>query len=212
MESNKKDELDHIGAWAEENNLILNKSKTKEMIFIKGRSSQLPPTTEDIQRVSSMKKLGVTLQNNLSMKDHVDAVLAKCSNMIYALNILKHHGMRQQGLEQVFHSKVISRITYASPAWYGMAGQEELNRINAFLRRSKRSGFYPEDGKTFQELCKISDERLFRRILSNTSHVLYKFLPEKKLTKYELRKRKHDFNLPIKDDRNFINRILLADI
>ena len=37
---------------------------------------------------------------------------------------------------------------------------------------------------------------------------MHKFVPETKNSKYELRKRKHNFKLPDKDDRNFINRLL----
>ena len=32
-----QDEMDHIASWAADNNLILNKVKTREVIFVKGR-------------------------------------------------------------------------------------------------------------------------------------------------------------------------------
>ena len=144
------------------------------------------------------------------MKEHVEAILAKCVN--YALNILRNHGMNMNGLQQVFHAKIISRLTYASPAWCGMANQEEHRRIDAFLNRSKKFGYYPADGKNFQDLCDMADERLFTTIQKQPLHVLYKLLLEKKQSKYEMRKRKHDYTLPEKDDRNFINRIMYKDI
>jgi hypothetical protein len=50
------EEMDHIGEWAVKNNLILNKSKTKMMIFSKGRT-QPPPPIEGIERVATFKKL-----------------------------------------------------------------------------------------------------------------------------------------------------------
>ena len=95
--------------------------------------------------------------------------------MMYALNILKHHGMSTEKLQQVFYSKVVSKLAYASPAWTCMAGQEQKNRIDSLLRRSKKYGFYPEDGGTFDELCDQADEKLFRKIENNPDHVLYKF-------------------------------------
>ena len=51
-----EDELEHVGAWAEKNNLLLNLSKTREMIICKGRPVILPPPTVGIERVTSMKK------------------------------------------------------------------------------------------------------------------------------------------------------------
>ena len=71
---------------------------------------------------------------------------------------------------------------YASPAWVGLAGQDERTRINSFLRRSKRFGYYPEDGnfgKMFEELSANADDKLFKNIESNNNHVLHHLLPEK---------------------------------
>ena len=206
-------EMEHIAEWAEENNRILNRTKTKEIILNKGRRVRpLPPPIAGIDRVTTMKKLGVTLQSNLSMKIHVEDLISKCSNMMYPMNILRQHGMAQDGLQQVFNCKITSRLTYASPAWFGFPGQEEISRINAFLRRAARFGFYPVEGMTFQELCHTADDRLFKKITNNCNHVLYKVLPEKKQTHYELGKRVHDYKLPAKDDRSFIHRVLFKNI
>ena len=123
----------------------------------------MPPAVDGRERVGSLKRLGVILQNNLSMKDHVTDVISTCTNMVYALNMLRSHGLKQDGLQQIFNSKILSKILYASPAWFGLAGQEERTRINSFLRRSKRFGYYPDDGKMFEELCKNADDRLFKK-------------------------------------------------
>ena len=167
-----QDEMDHIASWASDNNLILNKVKTREVAVVKGRGVTIPPATDGRERVSSSKKLGVILQSNLSMKEHVDALITAGGNMLYALNILKHHGMNAGRLQQVFYSKVVSKFLYASPAWCGMAGQEEKNRIDSFLRRSKKYELYPEDGGTFEELCDRADDKLLSKIANNADHVL----------------------------------------
>ena len=57
-------------------------------------------------------------------------------------SISKRASIDQVGLQQIFTSKILSKIMYASPAWVGLAGQEERTRINSFLRRSKRFGYY----------------------------------------------------------------------
>ena len=206
------DEMSHIAAWATENNLLLNKSKTKEIIFAKNKKVVIPPVVDGRERVECLKKLGVTLQSNLTMKDHVTDVISTCTNMVYALNMLRSHGLNQVALQQIFTSKILSKIMYASPAWVGLAGQEERTRINSFLGRSKRFGYYPEDGKMFEELSANADDKLFKNIESNNNHVLHHLLPEKNITKYNLRDRMHNYSLPAKDDRNFINRILYKNL
>ena len=87
-------------------------------------------------------------------------------------------------------------------------GREEVGRIDSFLRRAKKHGYYSPEGKMFDELCSIADDELFKKVQSNKNHVLFQFLPDKKLDHYNLRKRNHDFVLPDKDDRNFLNRVL----
>ena len=172
------DEMNHIATWATENNLLLNKSKTKGIIFVKNKKVVIPSEVDGRERVGSLKKLGVTLQNNLTMKDHVTDVISTCTNMVCALNILRSHG-----LNQIFTSKILSKIMYVSPAWVGLAGQEERTRINSFIRRSKRFGYYPEDGKVFEELSANANDKLFKNIESNKNHVLHHLLPGKNVTK-----------------------------
>src|SRR6218665_660635 len=51
---------------------------------------------------------------------------------------------------------------------------------------------------------------LFKAIILNPYHVLNSRLPEKRSTNYRLRPRAHQFNLPQKDDKNFLPRLLLT--
>ena len=53
-----------------------------------------------------------------------------------------------------------------------------------------------------------SDERLFRSIELNPSHVLRYLLPPKAKRPYQLRLRAHDYVLPIKNVANFVPRYL----
>src|SRR6218665_2959954 len=49
-------------------------------------------------------------------------------------------------------------------------------------------------------------------ITSNPGHVLSRFLPRVKSTGYNLRPRAHAYELPKKDNRNFMSRVLYSDI
>src|SRR6218665_16445 len=53
--------VDHISSWAKLNNLRLNKTKSRELLIHGRRSFQPPPHLTDIERVTTMKVLGVTL-------------------------------------------------------------------------------------------------------------------------------------------------------
>ena len=203
-----EDELDHVGKWADKNNLVLNKNKSKELIFRKNKDVQLPEPTVGIERVTSMRTLGVVLQGSLKTTEHVDSLLTKASNSMYALNVLRTHGMPAEGLHAVFRAKILSRITYASSAWWGLSSQHDIQRIDSFLKKAVKLNFYPESGLRFVDLCRQADDSLFKNIIKNKQHVLYKMLPQIKETRHDLRKRGHNFVLPSKDDRLFINRTL----
>ena len=57
-----------------------------------------------------------------------------------------------------------------------------------------------------------ADRSLFRAVTQDPNHVLRKLLPEARQVSYILRPRVHRFQLPTKDDRNFIPLLLYTDI
>jgi len=84
-------ELDNVSKWALANNLQLNKAKCVEIVFTDSRRKlQIcePPTILDIQRVTSVSILGVTIYNRLSVSEHVQSVISKCAQSMHALKIL----------------------------------------------------------------------------------------------------------------------------
>jgi len=89
----------------------------------------------NIARVTTMKVLGVTLTNSLSVAEHVQAVISSCAQTLYALRILRAHGMDDSDLQTVYRSVVIAKLTYASDAWLGATDRQ---RLDAFIRRSER--------------------------------------------------------------------------
>ena len=68
-----------------------------------------------------------------------------------------HHGMTEIGLHAVFRAVVVSRLTYASHARSGFTTATDRQRVDAFLRRSKRCGFYPPDLPDFDQLLQEAD-------------------------------------------------------
>jgi len=64
------EELKHIQAWADDNNLRMNVAKSKEIIFkprgARGKSMQLPPPFPNIQSVSKLTALGVVINDRLT--------------------------------------------------------------------------------------------------------------------------------------------------
>src|SRR5580692_1126074 len=82
-------EFSIICAWATSNDMIINKSKTKELVFHKPnpRHFLYPVPLDNIERVTESKLLGIFITENLKFESHVKFVLSQCSQRVYALKL-----------------------------------------------------------------------------------------------------------------------------
>jgi hypothetical protein len=213
-----ENELAHVHDWASANNLALNQSKTLELLVvapgIRGTATRLapPPLIPGIERVKSLSMLGVVFNDRLSADDHVTKTISGCSKALYALRVLRTHGMPEQALQGVFHATVLPKLLYCSPAWSGFCRAADMDRLDSFIRRSKRSGYCAESVRDVRTLIKDAENSLFKRILANPQHTLHQFLPPQNNYPYNLRQRPHNHQLPNKTNAlvssNFLNRQL----
>jgi len=154
-------EMDHIGEWAERNNLVLNRSKSAEIVFTDSRKRRpVVPTSPltDIARVQSLKVLGVTISSSLSLSEHVNKVISSCACSQYAIKVLRVHGLYDTASQEVYKSVVVGKLLYASPAWWGFASATDRQRVDAVLRRGVRSGLYPSQ-QTANGIVGSADDR-----------------------------------------------------
>jgi len=84
--------------------------------------------------------------------------------------------------------------------------------MERLINKLRRCGFLPMSAPSASTLANEADQRLFRSVIHNPNHVLHKLLPDVRRVSYNLRPRVDGFELPIKDDRNFISRLLYNDI
>ena len=214
------EEINHVGDWASSNNLRLNHAKSMEIVFVSPRSRRavvIPaPAVPDIPRVDKIKALGVTLSRRFSVSQHVDQLLISCSQSLFALRTLRHHGLPTDALHAVFQATVVSKLAYASPAWWGFTSAADRDRLEAFLRRSATLGYRSTTAPTLSAICSEADDKLFEKITSNSSHLLHHLLPPRRDTQYSLRPRAHHFTLPTRTtslkDKNYFNRIIYKNI
>ena len=217
--SSRLREITHIQAWAATNNLKLNCSKSKEIIFAargkRGNSADLPQPSMNIERVSSLRVLGVIVNDQLSAADHVTNVLASCNSLLYALRILRCHGISDASLQNVFQATVIAKLTYCAPSWSGACSAADRAKLDSFIRRSKRLGYCSQNQPSFTQLLDDADYSFFNRIKMNSEHVLQPYLPERPEIYYSLRERSHNKTLLTKtaylNDQDCLIRMLYKD-
>jgi hypothetical protein len=210
-----EEEINHIEAWSQANNLRLNQSKSQEMLFVRRAhrlSVDLPDQIRGIARVESMTVLGVHVNDRMTASDHVSKTIAACARNMYALRTLKAHGLTGRALQTVFRATILAKLMYCAPAWSGFCLAADRDRIDSFLRRCKRLGFCDGDTPTVLELFGQADDTLFDSVKGNDCHVLYPLLPARTEHTHNLRRRPHNHELITKtttlNDNNFIVRML----
>ena len=124
--------------------------------------------------------------------------------------------MPGSALQAVFQAIVVSRLSYASQAWWGFASVTDRNRLESFLRRSVRLGYHSTD-ETLSQICDRADDNLFDNIISlGDRHLLYPLFPAERSHHYSLRNRSHNFQLPPRSsalcDNNFVTRMLYKNL
>jgi len=210
--------VNDVEAWAEANNLTLNRNKSVEIVFTTKRKRQFipPPLLSGITRITSMKMLGVTISDKLSVSDHVQNTVSSCAQSVHALRTLRAHGMSQEDIQTVSRCVVVTKLTYAANAWWGFGTAADGQRVEAVLRRGEHSGLCRSDILTAAELIEDLDDDLFQRILRDKNHLLHALIPDRRRSlDYGLRPCSHDRELVPKAssliESNFFIRQLYKD-
>ena len=123
-------ELIKVLQWIRANKLSLNLQKTKYMLFSKSiESLPINISFEDypLECVSSIKFLGVTVDDKLSWKNHIENICNKISRNIGVINKLKTC-LPLKSLLMLYSSLILPYLNYALMAW-GNAHRSILDKL-----------------------------------------------------------------------------------
>ena len=136
------EEVENVEAWAEENLMKLNLSKTKELV-IRGRTT-LPPPEQivTIELVSYLKLLGVTFQDSPTNWDkHFDDLMERAVKRMHILRVCKRNGYSVSDLDYLLNCLIMSLFIYCIRVWGVAAYTEYLSQIDRLVRRAFRFGY-----------------------------------------------------------------------
>jgi len=134
--------------------------------------------------------------NQQEILSGADVFVSLCAQSLFAPCTLRHHGLLTDVLHTVFQATVITKLSYASPAWWRLTSAGDRDRLEArSSRRSTALGFRPATAPTLGTICSEADDKLFATIVLKPFHLLHHLLPPRRETLYSLRPRVHDFTL-----------------
>ena len=117
--------------------LSLNISKTSNMIISNQKNTiEIKIRDSILTKVSTIKFLGVTLDENLSFNDHVKNVTTKISKPIGVMRRI-HSQLPADVMVKLYYSLVYSHLTYALLAW-GRSGRTNAAKIECAHRRARK--------------------------------------------------------------------------
>jgi len=189
-------EIQNIRSWAFENDMEINWDKTKELVFRRPNIGHclLPDPILNIEQVIEARLLGVEISAKFNFVSHVNNLLAICSQRLFLLKLLRQQGMPQHEINIVYCAIIVSRITYALPAWSGFLTADLRHRIDLMLKKCFKFG-YSQQCDNISKLCEHADSKLFN-LLQKPESCAHYLLPPSKPTTRSLRPRGHNYQLP----------------
>ena len=161
------DTVDKFVSWSEENSLVLNATKTHEMIFDyrKNGGTNNVPLYIDVQQVAECKYLGVVIDNKLKWDSNTKVILSKGNQRMYFLRKMKALHVKSDTMFLFYQCVIQSVICFCCLAWFNRA---KLNRIVKHASRVI--------GVSVKELEDVAERALLAKlqvIVKDSNHPLH---------------------------------------
>ena len=121
-----------LNSWFNSNKLTLNTNKSSFTIFKSSRKRiNLPKSIEflnfKIERTSSIKFLGIILDEHLTWDQHINSVCNKLRSLFHVFFNIRRY-LSKENIRTLYYTLIYSRIKYGLTV-YGQAGITKLNKI-----------------------------------------------------------------------------------
>ena len=140
-----QDHLSQLVEYSHRNEMQINESKSKVMIFNTGRKYDAMPklTLSDtgdnfLEVVEKFKLLGVIIRSDMKWYDNTDYICQKGYQRLWMLRRLKGLGASEDEILDVYEKQVRSVLELAVPVWQPrltLADRKQIERV-------QKSAFY----------------------------------------------------------------------
>ena len=141
-ETNYRNQICLIEDWCKNNNLILNVSKTKEIIidFRLKKTPMAPLLINDstVEQVSTFKFLGTYVSNDLSWEFNSLSILSKARQRLYFLRKLKSFNVNKTILINFYRAIVESVLTTSITVWFDRTTCQMKSKLQYIVRVSEK--------------------------------------------------------------------------
>ena len=168
--SKLQEELNIINEWCLSNRLILNNSKTFQVVFknpsknTQNYNLSLSLNNSQLQIKDSTQFLGITLDNNLTFKKHIQSLIKKLNYILLIFRFIRPY-LDKSTMINLYYSFFYSLLIYGIEFW-GHGNKTDLNKLLIMQKKAIRIilNFKPNQtvSKNFKILKIMPIEILFQ--------------------------------------------------
>lgn len=122
--------VNNIVVYGEENDLLLNTDKTKQLILN-------PPTTPPVERADSYRFLGLQVKPELRWTHNTTATVKKAQQRLHFIRLLRKVGLNHRPLTHAYRGLIESILTAGITVWYGNTTQAEREALQRVIKTAE---------------------------------------------------------------------------
>ena len=135
--------ITHFTQWCTDNHLLLNVTKTKEIIIDTRTRLTTPhcPTSinsQPVELVDSFKYLGITLDNKLNFDHHTTDTHKRCQQRLYPIRKLRSLSVKPHLLLLLYRSIIESILLYCATCYFTMFPLTNRNKLLQITKTSSK--------------------------------------------------------------------------
>lgn len=180
--SGYQEEIDRVVRWCDSNKLVLNATKTKEIIFDPksiGNHTVVTLNGEAVEQVATFKYLGILFDSDLKWGQQVEFLCSRISQRLHFLRRLRVFGIDKDIMMAFYRASIESIIRYGITVWFGNLSVKLKAQLQTLIKRAgKIMGMPPPT--SLQVLFDESVMRQGQTIAEDQEHILhgeYELLP-----------------------------------
>ncbi len=128
--------LNDINDWTENNLMMLNQKKTKQIIFNFNRDKQFTTEVElkneSLELVNEVKLLGVIISSDLKWHKNTNYLTKKANKKMRMLHLAAKFTKNRDHLKHIYKTFIRSNLEFSSTVWHSsltLADRQDLERI-----------------------------------------------------------------------------------
>ncbi|KAK3561725.1 hypothetical protein QTP86_012698 [Hemibagrus guttatus] len=181
-ESAYRDEVERLTVWCRENNLLLNTSKTKELVidYRRKKTDILPLiiSGDCVERVADFCLLGIYIEEDLTWSVNTSELLKKAQQRLHFLRVLRKNNITQRLLVSFYRCSIESLLKYCICVWYTSCTVAQRKALQRVINMAQKIIGCPL--LNLEELHSSHCLKIAQNIIKDTSHPghhLFELLP-----------------------------------